>query len=417
MSQQQHAPSDHTERPSNTQSKLIPRPMASGDFNQATNRQPPPKTQPSPTIGESSNPAESQRHPQQEKSGFRAGTANGNSARPAITLTEASTSTMNTERGERGTERGRQIGPSAQQPNPSNRLGAAAGTVDHRPSARQEQASSRYEQSRCPPESNSARPSMHHVATSESMRKKETSYYAEEAQPESRRDEGSYYGQTAAQQSKCLAQTEQSLARSRRYSPRRASPPPLPTIKPPSRSISRSPPLSERLTVFHKPISVLPGQPSGPSTSSTETLSTRDADSICDDLVRKVKNAQLGKMYDRVVEVDRRGLVDDGLYDMVLDFVYRFLPMVFANGESDPIIINRRQILDHQRVWQIFGPRGEGLSRKDRGKHRPHPWYTRPKDKKMSFKDVVGEVVDSIPRVQIVPGPGKRKKDEGQEQR
>ncbi|KAH7377438.1 hypothetical protein BKA64DRAFT_648922 [Cadophora sp. MPI-SDFR-AT-0126] len=262
MSQQQSTTSPHTERPSNTPSKLVPRPAASGDFNQLTNRQPPPKSQPLvlSTITEPSNLGEILRNPHQEKSGVRAGTSNGKSARPTITVTEASVSTMST-------ERGTQLRPSAQQPRPS-----------------------------------------------------------------------------------------------------------------------------------HPP--------------SPETLSIREADRICDDLARKVKVAQLGKMYDRVVEADRRGLVDDALYDMVLDFFYRFLPMVFAGGESDPIIINRRQILDHQRVWQIFGPRGEGLSRKDRGKNRPHPWYTRPKDRKMSLKDVVGEVVDSIPRVQIVPGPGKRRKDE-----
>ena len=232
---------------------------------------------------------------------------------------EPATPAMNTERGELGTERGRQ-------PAPSNRLNTVAGSADRRTSTRQDQGKFRHEQSRCPT-GDMVRPSMQHTTTSESIRRKEASYYAEEEE----QDQGSYYDQTAAQQSRALGQTEQSLARSRRYSPRRASPPPPLTVQPLLRSGSRSPPLSERLTVFHKPISVTPGQPS--NNPPAETLSTRDADSICDDLVRRVKIAQLGKMYDRAVEADRRGLVDDGLYDTVLDFFYRFLPMVFANGE------------------------------------------------------------------------------------
>ncbi|KAG4414558.1 hypothetical protein IFR04_012306 [Cadophora malorum] len=385
MSQQQPIASAHTERASNTPFKLVPRPFASGESNPSINLRLPNVVQAKPlsTIVESSTPEGSQRRSQQGRSGVPVETVNGQTARPVIMVTEPATPAMNTER---------------------------AGPVDRRTSTRQNQGNFRHEQSRYPA-GDIVRPSMQHTNTSESMRREEASYYAEEEE----QDQGSYYGQTAAQQSRALGQTKQSLARSRRYSPRRASPPPPLTVQPLLRSGSRSPPLSERLTVFHKPISVAPGQPS--NNPPAETLSTRDADSICDDLVRRVKIAQLGKMYDKAVEADRRGLVDDGLYDMVLDFFYRFLPMVFANGESDPIIINRRQILDHHRVWQIFGPRGVGISRKDRGKNRPHPWYTRPKDKKMSLKDVVGEVVDSIPRVHIVPGPAKRKKDESQGQR
>ncbi|KAK0123758.1 hypothetical protein ONS95_008765 [Cadophora gregata] len=409
MSHQPPLPTTVPHQPSLTSSKLVPKPAASENFNPKSNHQSHPSTQTGnlSNIVETSTETKNKRATQKDKSSSRAGTACRSPTRPVITLTESSISTMNTERGERnerGTERGRQPGPSVKQPSPPNRLSTAAGTVDRRPSTRKQQhASFQYEQSHYPPEAASARLSLLHTTTSESMRRKEASYYGAEDQV----NEGTYYGglQTAVPH-----QAEHSLARSRRYSPRRASPPPLAppgkTNNLPSRSNSRSPPLSERLTVFHKPISFLPAQlqPSlsrssnGPahSPSPADNLSARDADRICDDLVRKVRVAQLGKMYDRAVEADRRGLVDDGLYDMVMDFFYRFLPMVWGNGESDPIIINRRQILDHQRVWQIFGPRGEGLSRKDRGKNRPHPWYTRPKDRKMSLKEVAGEVLDSL---------------------
>lgn len=321
MSQQQPIASAHTERASNTPFKLVPRPFASGESNPSINLRLPNVVQAKPlsTIVESSTPEGSQRRSQQGRSGVPVETVNGQTARPVIMVTEPATPAMNTERGERGTERGRQ-------PAPSNRLNTVAGPVDRRTSTRQNQGNFRHEQSRYPA-GDIVRPSMQHTNTSESMRREEASYYAEEEE----QDQGSYYGQTAAQQSRALGQTKQSLARSRRYSPRRASPPPPLTVQPLLRSGSRSPPLSERLTVFHKPISVAPGQPS--NTPPPETLSTRDADSICDDLVRRVKIAQLGKMYDKAVEADRRGLVDDGLYDMVLDFFYRFLPMVFANGE------------------------------------------------------------------------------------
>ena len=321
MSQQQPTASRHTERASNTPSKLVPRASASGEGDSNIKPRLPIVVQPKPlsAIVESSTSGVSQRHSQQERSGLPVQTENSQPARPAITVTEPSTPTMNPERGERGTERGRQ-------PAPSNRLNTVTGPVDRRPSTRQDQGNSRHEQSLYPAEANTVRPSMQHTTNSESTRRREASYYAEEEEL----DQGSYYEQTAGQPSRTLAQTEQSLGRSRRYSPRRTSPP-LPTVEAPQRSGSRSPPLSERLTVFHKPISVVPGQPS--NIPPAEILSTRDADSICDDLVRKVKIAQLGKMYDRAVEADRRGLVDDGLYDMVLDFFYRFLPMVFANGE------------------------------------------------------------------------------------
>ncbi|KAH9212095.1 hypothetical protein DL95DRAFT_509785 [Leptodontidium sp. 2 PMI_412] len=336
----------------------------------------------------------------------RPGTKNGNenepSARPAITVTQPSASANAEGRGERGTTLGRHlVSASAQQAPPSNRQSTAAPSQDYRPSKRQ--VVSRYPQH---VQTQEARPSFKQIATSESLRRKEVSYYAEPAVQESRRDEGSFYGQTEARKSRYpVVPSEAPLGRSRRHSPLGR------TSTNPARPHSRSPPLDEKTPhVFLKPISVLP--PSGPEPTDTPTLSNRQADIICDDLVRKVKNVQLGKMYDRAMEADRRGAMDDVLYDQVLDFFHRFLPMVFAAADNDPIIINRRQILDHEKVWNIFGPRGEGLSRKDRGKHRPHPWYTRPKDKKLSFKEVVGEAIDNLPRVQIVPGPAKRKEQE-----
>ncbi|KAG4431236.1 hypothetical protein IFR05_013277 [Cadophora sp. M221] len=358
------------------------------------------------------------------------------SARPAITVAWASTSTANTEgRRERGKSSERHLIPaSAQQAPPSNRQNTAAPSHDYRPSERQED--SRYQQQA---HTQDACPSIRQITTSESLRKKEASYYAEPVVQESKRGEGSFYGQTEARESRHPAvPSEAPVGRSRRHSPLRRTP------TNPTRSLSRSPPLDEKTPhIFLKPISVLP--PSGPEPTDTATLSNRQADIICDDLVRKVKNTQPGKMYDRAMEADRRGAMDDVLYDQVLDFFHRFLPMVFAAADkyvfpfpklkfsswlfdsyhnchlsflltlyvrSDPIIINRRQILDHEKVWNIFGPRGEGLSRKDRGKNRPHPWYTRPKDKKLSFKEVVGEALDNLPRVQIVPGPAKRKEQE-----
>jgi len=56
-------------------------------------------------------------------------------------------------------------------------------------------------------------------------------------------------------------------------------------------------------------------------------ITPENADKLCRDLTARVWNENLGKMFDRVVDADSRGCVDDKLYSDLLDFFYCFLPV------------------------------------------------------------------------------------------
>jgi hypothetical protein len=56
-------------------------------------------------------------------------------------------------------------------------------------------------------------------------------------------------------------------------------------------------------------------------------MTEQEADVLCKTLCNRIWNENMGKVYDKVVEADRRGNVDDRLYYQLLDFFYCFLPV------------------------------------------------------------------------------------------
>jgi hypothetical protein len=57
-------------------------------------------------------------------------------------------------------------------------------------------------------------------------------------------------------------------------------------------------------------------------------MTEQEADALCKKLCSRIWNENMGRMYDKVVEADRRGNVDDRLYYQLLDFFYCFLPVL-----------------------------------------------------------------------------------------
>lgn len=56
-------------------------------------------------------------------------------------------------------------------------------------------------------------------------------------------------------------------------------------------------------------------------------MTDQEADALCKKLCSRIWDENMGKFYDKVVEADRRGNVDDRLYYQLLDFFYCFLPV------------------------------------------------------------------------------------------
>ncbi|KAE9373975.1 hypothetical protein N431DRAFT_337605 [Stipitochalara longipes BDJ] len=104
-------------------------------------------------------------------------------------------------------------------------------------------------------------------------------------------------------------------------------------------------------------------------------------------LCARIWKDNMGRMYDKVVEADRRGHVDDKLYAELLDFFYCFLPMVMKAPLSDPIIVGAVALENHRKILNLFG---DGRDLRGRaGRNDTHRWYSRPSDE--SFKSRVGE--------------------------
>ncbi|PMD41080.1 hypothetical protein L207DRAFT_565077 [Hyaloscypha variabilis F] len=104
-------------------------------------------------------------------------------------------------------------------------------------------------------------------------------------------------------------------------------------------------------------------------------------------LCARIWKDNMGKLYDKVVEADRRGHVDDKLYADLLDFFYCFLPMVMKAPLSDPIIVSAVALENHRKILNLFGEE-RGL-RGRAGRNDTHMWYSRPSDG--SFKSRLSE--------------------------
>ncbi len=51
-----------------------------------------------------------------------------------------------------------------------------------------------------------------------------------------------------------------------------------------------------------------------------------EADALCKELCRRIWNDNMADVFDKVIDADRRGRVDDRLYHQLLDF-FCFLPV------------------------------------------------------------------------------------------
>jgi hypothetical protein len=100
----------------------------------------------------------------------------------------------------------------------------------------------------------------------------------------------------------------------------------------------------------------------------------------------------MSKMYDKVVEADKRGNVDDRLYQQLLDFFYCFLPMVTKAPPTDPIVVRQLDLENHRKILNLFG---DGRSiRREAGRNDPHRRFSKPSDG--SFKSRMEEGIRGL---------------------
>ena len=117
-------------------------------------------------------------------------------------------------------------------------------------------------------------------------------------------------------------------------------------------------------------------------------LNPGEAHQQIQNLCARIWKDNMAKMFDKVVEVDRRGHVDDKLYNELLDFFYCFLPMVMKAPLSDPVIVGTVALENHRKILNLFG---DGRDLRGRaGRNDTHKWYSRPSDG--SLKSRFGDV-------------------------
>jgi hypothetical protein len=121
-------------------------------------------------------------------------------------------------------------------------------------------------------------------------------------------------------------------------------------------------------------------------------MSATEADALCKELTARIWHDNMSKMYDKVVEVDKRGNVDDRLYQQLLDFFYCFLPMVTKTPPADPIVVRQSDLENHRKILNLFG---DGRSiRRQAGRNDPHRWFSKPSDG--SFKSRMEEGIRGL---------------------
>ncbi|KAH8745642.1 hypothetical protein F5882DRAFT_387501 [Hyaloscypha sp. PMI_1271] len=129
-----------------------------------------------------------------------------------------------------------------------------------------------------------------------------------------------------------------------------------------------------------------------PSPSSRTRMSATEADALCKELTARIWHGNMSKMYDKVVEADKRGNVDDRLYQQLLDFFYCFLPMVTKAPPADPIVVRQSDLENHRKILNLFG---DGRSiRRQAGRNDPHRWFSKPSDG--SFKSRMEEGIRGL---------------------
>ena len=129
-----------------------------------------------------------------------------------------------------------------------------------------------------------------------------------------------------------------------------------------------------------------------PSPNSRIRMSATEADALCKKLTARIWHDNMSKMYDKVVEADKRGNVDDRLYQQLLDFFYCFLPMVTKAPPADPIVVRQSDLENHRKILNLFG---DGRSiRRQAGRNDPHRWFSKPSDG--SFKSRMEEGIRGL---------------------
>lgn len=126
-------------------------------------------------------------------------------------------------------------------------------------------------------------------------------------------------------------------------------PPAVPNYSPPN------PTPQQNLGSAEPPMRITSVRPPDDPTPTGRRMTDQEADTVCKKLCSRIWNENMGKFYDKVVEADRRGNVDDKLYYQLLDFFYCFLPVI----PSFPLhfLISRDQLLIKSVRWWPKLPR------------------------------------------------------------
>jgi len=83
-------------------------------------------------------------------------------------------------------------------------------------------------------------------------------------------------------------------------------------------------------------------------------------------------------MWDNVRDVDRRGNIDQQLYDNLIAFFFGFVPMVLHTRPRDPCVVTPSELLTYRELMRRFERERLYTERTPRGPHRRHEWYSRP---------------------------------------
>ena len=115
--------------------------------------------------------------------------------------------------------------------------------------------------------------------------------------------------------------------------------------------------------------------------ASAPNMTPKDANVLCNQIVTRIYQEDVGNMWEKAGEADRRGNVDDKMYTDLLDFFYCFIPMATKSPPTDPIIFRGSDLQNHRRVLNTFGC-GRRIARES-GPNDPHQWFSKPGPKSL----------------------------------
>jgi hypothetical protein len=142
----------------------------------------------------------------------------------------------------------------------------------------------------------------------------------------------------------------------------------VPVLPPPERITSMRPPEDPR---------------------AAPNMTSDEANVLCNQIVSRIYREDIGHMWEKAREADRRGNVDDKVYTNLLDFFYCFVPMVTKSPPNDPIIFRGTDLQNHRRILNTFGS-GRSISQES-GPNDPHQWFSKP-----GPRSLIEEFIDSL---------------------